>query len=688
MEFSLSEIRRKFKEFGSADARQYFLSLADFPQDQFMVLSFDIERWGFSRDHQLTVKVVSVEAVDAKYLLNKSATLNIFSNGTLRPIHGLVSSVRVTGLLNDGFTEYTFTLSSVLSLLSEQQHNRVFTDKSALNIAKEVLKQDINGSAQVEALCSDTDILPICIQFQESDLDFLTRILAKEGVFINLHQNEGTTHIQLCDRITQTSQSESTLTLPLLENVGAAKDSEHIYKQDSQTQRAVSRLELNDTFPWHNQNLRVSESIDTASSESDISLKTELWGLNYSTANQGKQLARRFLQAKDCLNNHCLFESNCRTIAPGVLINVSSSSGELIGQYRVLEVSLSGSQGNLIANGSDANAKGFRCRFIAVPAGVEFVPEYVPRTPVQLALTAMTTSELDEKGCYRIRFAFDRRSDSEGVSSPPVRLAQPLGGSEQGMHFPLAVGTLVSVQFENGDIERPVIHGCIQDQDSSVLVSSQNPNQNIIRTRAGHSLVFDDTNDSERIELTTNEQKNVLRLDASNNGHRIEIESSEGDIQLTAGKSSLIKSGEGQSYQAGESISINANTTFELMTQESNVIIQSGTTLDQTSAQGMRLQSREGDVTITSEGAMVFQTANGLHQSVDAGDYQLQVQDGSYQLSSENGITLNTHGSTLSLTQGDASIELNGSGGVVLSGSSIEICADSISLKGGSIANN
>ncbi|WCN10809.1 type VI secretion system Vgr family protein [Marinomonas mediterranea] len=688
MDFSVSDIRQKFKEYGAADASQYFLSLADLPQDQFMVLSFALDEWGFNQGYQITVKVVSVEAIDVALVMNKKARFHVFSNGMLRPVHGLVSACRLTGTLTTGFTEYTLTISSVLSLLAEQQHNRVFTDKSALNIAKDVLKQDLNGVAQVEAQCSDTEVLSLCIQYQESDLDFVIRILAKEGVFLNVLQGEGLTQVQLCDRVTQTSQSDSALVLPLLENIGAAKERDHIYKLDSHARRMPTSLELNDSYPWHSQNLLVNESVNAHSSDESSSLKTELWALNYSTPNKGKQLAKRFLMAKESQHNYFLFESNCRTIAPGVLVDVLSPSGDAAGQYRVLEVSLSGSQGDLIANGSDSNSKGFRCRFIAVKADSEFTPEFVPRAPVHLALSAMTTSELDDKGCYRIRFGFDRRSESEGASSPPIRLAQPLGGKEQGMHFPLAIGTLVSVQFENGDIERPIIQGCIQSQDSVVLVNSENANHNMIQTRGGHSLLFDDSSDNEKIQLATPDQKNSLVLDASSNGHRVSLDSSEGDIQLSAGKSTLIKSGEAQTYEAGQNFSINANTTFEVMTQESDVVIQSATTLEQTSAQSMRLQSREGAVSITSEGAMSMQTANGLNQIVDEGNYQIQVQDGSYQLSTENGITLNSQGSTISLTQGDAAIELNGSGSLVLSGSQIEISADSVSVKGGSIANN
>ncbi len=67
---------------------------------------------------------------------------------------------------------------------------------------------------------------------------------------------------------------------------------------------------------------------------------------------------------------------------------------------------------------------------------------------------------MDDRGRYKVRFAFDDGEYQAGKASDFIRQSQPyLGPNATGMHFPLVEGTEVVVGYLNGDPDRPIVVG-------------------------------------------------------------------------------------------------------------------------------------------------------------------------------------------------------------------------------------
>ncbi|AJQ97920.1 type VI secretion system Vgr family protein [Gynuella sunshinyii] len=662
-----------------ADSSQFFLKVGDLSGDSFLVESVKLQHWRFHQDFTLKLKVLALKDIDDTTLLHAATTFQLQTGGSLKPLHGLITEwTDADG--NGDYRGLQLTISSVLNPLRHQQHNRVFVDRSATDIAEELLQNSLGDLAGVDVLCQTSPVLPMTVQYHESDYDFIRRILAKEGVFLNLHQDDTRTIVQLSDDLTQLPEHEITINQRFATNAGAAKDDTHVSAVIQNQQHHLSQVVLNDYQPWVSASLMTDASLGTAQGIGT----SEHWGLNYDSSDSGRQLATRMAQVHDWQRQTLTIRTTSREFSPGMLLQLTDHP-RFSGDYRVIDVEYSGSQR---AASGGSNDKGWSCDLIVLPADLPWCPPYAPRQPHYAAMSAVITEEIDDNGCYRVRLPFDRRANSEGPASPPIRLMQPLGGSDHGMHFPLAKGTEVSVLWENGDLDRPYIQGALYNGQAENPVTDANARQNLIRTRGDHRLLFDDTPDQEHIHLTTPEDQNHLTLSAASEGHFAELVSEQGEVRLRAGKSATFESGEDQQVTVGANHSIHVQQDYSLQTEEGQITVAASTDMEWTAGKAIRMHNREQNIELRATKAMQFQAGNNFWQQVDSGNCDILVSDGSYSLETGADQVFNSQGNSITITQGDATVQLDGSGNLTLQANSIELTADSIAIKGGSIGDN
>jgi phage protein D len=121
---------------------------------------------------------------------------------------------------------------------------------------------------------------------------------------------------------------------------------------------------------------------------------------------------------------------------------------------------------------------------------------------------AVVTDNMDPDDHGRVKVKYPWLT--EEYTSFWARIAVPMAGSKRGFEFLPEIDDEVLVAFEHGDIERPFIIGALwngQDEPiegNSVAISGGKVNHRIIKTRIGHTMLFDDTDDTGEIQLKTN----------------------------------------------------------------------------------------------------------------------------------------------------------------------------------------
>lgn len=119
-------------------------------------------------------------------VLGRRALMTWNVGTTPRAFYGLISRVRV-GRSNDAKrVEYRMTFVPRLSLLKQKRRTRIFQDMRLTDVVAKVLLEE--GIAVRWQLSHTYPVRPYCTQYEETDYDFVKRLLAEAGIFFYFPQ--------------------------------------------------------------------------------------------------------------------------------------------------------------------------------------------------------------------------------------------------------------------------------------------------------------------------------------------------------------------------------------------------------------------------------------------------------------------------------------------------------------------
>lgn len=148
-------------------------------------------------------------------------------------------------------------------------------------------------------------------------------------------------------------------------------------------------------------------------------------------------------------------------------------------------------------------------------------------------VTANTDNGSDSK--YQVKLKFPWLPSSSGQEETHfARIAIPMAGASRGSYFLPEVDDQVLVVFEHGYIEKPIVIGALWSAKQKPPEKNADGANNfrVIKSRAGHRLIFDDTQGAERVILVDKTKKNKILLDSANKV--VTVETADGDIEITA----------------------------------------------------------------------------------------------------------------------------------------------------------
>ena len=140
---------------------------------------------------ELTLDCLSTSvAFELKRLIGEQVSLRLLqADGSYKPWHGYVLEAAQLGA-DGGVARYRLVTGPWLSFLALRRDSFVFQDKTALEIVEEVFRDHPSAHWRVDG----TDSLrrrSLCVQYRESDLAFVQRLLAEEGLSYHFEHLDG-----------------------------------------------------------------------------------------------------------------------------------------------------------------------------------------------------------------------------------------------------------------------------------------------------------------------------------------------------------------------------------------------------------------------------------------------------------------------------------------------------------------
>ncbi|WP_353980128.1 type VI secretion system tip protein TssI/VgrG [Salinicola endophyticus] len=122
--------------------------------------------------------------IELKTLMAQPARLSILqADGSYRPLHGLVSEAALLGE-DGGVTYYQLTLVPWLAMLGLGRDSRIFQDRSVVDVLTAVFDDyELAQGRYRFDLRRDYPARSYCVQYRESDLNFVSRLFEEEGLW-------------------------------------------------------------------------------------------------------------------------------------------------------------------------------------------------------------------------------------------------------------------------------------------------------------------------------------------------------------------------------------------------------------------------------------------------------------------------------------------------------------------------
>jgi len=173
--------------------------------------------------------------------------------------------------------------------------------------------------------------------------------------------------------------------------------------------------------------------------------------------------------------------------------------------------------------------------------------------------TGIVSANTDPDELGRVKLRLPWRSDE--FETDWVRIAVPMAGKQQGVYFLPDVGDEVLVAFDNGDVRYPYVLGALWSRtDKPPEKNGDGKNAiRLIKTRAGHLLKFDDTENEGVILIQLVDGKKV-RIDTDgiaidDGANKITLDAKGGTVAIEAKASLSLKA---------PKIAIEASTSLDL----------------------------------------------------------------------------------------------------------------------------
>ena len=405
-------------------------------------------------------------------LLGTRATVSLLlEDGGHRFFDGYISRFSYVGF--DGtFGQYRATLVPWLWFLSRTANCRIFQDQPVPDIVTGIFRD--RGFTDFEERLSGTyRQWTYCVQYRESDLNFVSRLLEHEGIYYFHEHTDGKHILVLADSYSAHQPFPGYAQVPFyLPGATALRDHErldHWTLASEVSPGAFAHNSYDFTAPAKRLLARISAPKGHALAESEV---FDYQG-DYIESGDGDSYARIRLEEAQAGHEVVQAAGNARGLGCGGLFSLADHPrADQNREHLIVSANYTLRSDEFSSAGAGAQTPVFTCSLSAIDAHVPYRPPREARKPfVQGPQTAVVVGKSGEEiwpdkyGRVKVQFHWDRLGQRDETSSCWVRVSQPWAGKNWGAMSIPRLGQEVVVSFLEGDPDQPLITGRVYNGD-------------------------------------------------------------------------------------------------------------------------------------------------------------------------------------------------------------------------------
>lgn len=533
--------------------------------------------------------------IDFTQIIGKNVTISVAqSDNTLRYFNGMVSQFAQSGS-DTKFMHYQMEVVPWTWMLTRYADCKIFHNKKVVDILEQVF-QDRGFQDYKVSLNGGYSPLEYCVQYRETDFNFISRLMEQNGIFYFFQHEEGKHTMVIADSssIHEACPGQESAGYNL---VGGGLDADDVVNTwNIEQELRTGKYTLTDyNFKTPSASLLATEST-IVSVGGNASFEIFDYPGEYTTRGDGSTFAKLRMQEDEAGHLVAHGSSVCRAFTSGYKFDLADHYQDSMNTSYVLTeiqhiASVSGTY-----SGSGGDSGSYSNHFTCIPETVPFRPaRLTPKPFVQGPQTAVVVGKssdvgdsddggggdgeeiwVDKYGRVIVLFPWDRA----GKCSCRVRVSQDWAGQGWGAITIPRVGQEVIVSFLEGDPDRPIITGRVYNADQTVPYPlPDNQTRSTFKTRSSkgggtdnyNELRFEDKKGDEQIFLRGEKDfdtrlKNDIREWVGNNRSLIvtqdQMEKAGGDLHSQVTGNINQKVGQNLSLQVGQNLYEKSGTNF------------------------------------------------------------------------------------------------------------------------------
>ena len=584
------------------------------------------------------------DSIKFQDVVGKNVTLRIYdAKGNERNWNGFISRFS-QGSQDRRLTAYRAQMVPWLWFLTRTSDCRIFQNKKAPEIIQQIFK-DLGFSDFKLRLYGDFEKREYCVQYRETDFNFVSRLMEEEGICYYFEHAE----------------NKHTL---VLANDSAAHDpcpNQQTARYDFRGGNVVYEDVVTD---WQYQ----EEFRTGAWAQTDYNFETPSTSLavtvngknpyeiyeypgEYGVRAAGEKLAKIRLQEQTVPTQIFHGASGCRYFTTGYQFTLQDHYRSDLNQaYLITSVRHAATQGgNFQVGAGGGEEMTYRNTLECIPFATPYRPPRVTPEPfVQGCQTAVVVGPkgeeiyTDKHGRVKVQFHWDREGKKNENSSCWIRVSQPWAGKGYGSVAIPRIDQEVIVDFLEGDPDRPIITGRVYNAEQmppaglpkAGMVSGIKSNS----TKGGggyNEMTMDDTKGKEKITIHAQYDMSTT-VEHDDTQH---IVSGNRKINIDAGtQTETIKGAVSETYQATHATGVTSNRTITVGGTHTETVTGAVTE----NYKNNQHTTVNQDIVITSETAHIYiHTATSIQLHVGASSLWMDS-DGNISL---NGVNVTIKGS-------------------------------------------
>jgi type VI secretion system secreted protein VgrG len=419
----------------------------------------------------------TLEPVAPAKLLGTQATVKLLrANEQFRYINGWITAVDL-GSAVGRFDLYRVELRPWLWHLTLGADCRIFQDQDVVQILQAVFADYSSARVDAPRLSGERRTRPYCVQYRESDFNFVSRLMEEEGIWYYFDHVDGQHTLVLCNGASShAALPEGSLAWSHVQ--GDKQTREDVITEWRYKQQLRSMKYTHDDYDHESPATSLEETDQrTVGYPKPGDLEVYDWPGLYAYPGDAKNASQGAAHAALAVNR---FETGhlvasaatpCRSIAAGRTFDFKDHPRHA-GAYLVTGVVFEADMGDEEA--TEANRGfGFSARVKLVPQSAPFATEpLTPKPIVRGPQTAVVVGpagdeiHVDRLGRIKVWFRWDRVGPKNERSTCFIRVATPWASKGYGMISHPRIGDEVVVSFLEGNPDRPLITGSVYNGDN------------------------------------------------------------------------------------------------------------------------------------------------------------------------------------------------------------------------------